>query len=659
MLYCIKKTTMESKENKKRTRDWFYKNPIIFLTQHVYKYSKENRGKLIFSYMLFVIAICTISLSPVLTGMIMNVVQDQGVSWETLPTLSWLCFGYLLLTIFQMCCHIPARVMERENAFLSSIAYQQYLIEGIVQLPLEWHAEHHSGDTIDRINKGSSSLFQHAQNSFTLIEVIVSFLVSVIVLLIFSPNSYWIILMTMMVVGTANNYFDKILQKQNKQINETENKASECVFDAISNITSIVILRMQAWASKKIYTTQMASYDVFVSSCKTNEFKWCVSSICASFVTCSITIWYFYISVRNGTQVLVGTVSILMGYATRVNNCLFSFTDIYGSLLNDATRLENSDELTLFFPYPHPHPRNPTDTKPSSVRRQSLARLAKKQLNYSTFSTHNDSAESISIRIPISSKRVQSMIQGDWKQISIHNMNFSYPKPILNEHTPSSKKPQLSNSSRSMMHLQNISFHIKKGEKIALVGESGSGKSTCLKLLRGLYLPQSCQIELDGQSIDQLSDLEATISLIPQDPEIFATTIRENITMGITIRDRELTKYIDMSCFSNIIKNLPRGLDSNIKEKGVNLSGGEKQRLALARGLLSADQSSTQILLLDEPTSSVDVKNEQEIYDNIFKHWSNISIVSAIHKLHLLPMFDTILFFEQGRIVAQGIFAFY
>lgn len=90
----------------------------------------------------------------------------------------------------------------------------------------------------------------------------------------------------------------------------------------------------------------------------------------------------------------------------------------------------------------------------------------------------------------------------------------------------------------------------------------------------------------------------------------------------------------------------------------MNLSGGEKQRLALARGLLAADKAAAQILLLDEPTSSVDSKNEQQIYTNVFRRYPDCAVVSAVHRLHLLTMFDTVILLDAGSVVASGVRAF-
>ena len=176
-----------------------------------------------------------------------------------------------------------------------------------------------------------------------------------------------------------------------------------------------------------------------------------------------------------------------------------------------------------------------------------------------------------------------------------------------------------------------------------------------MKVIRELYKPQTASVFADGKKLTGgFGAISSEITLIPQEPEIFATTILENITLGVDHEMQEVRKFTDMARFTEVADNLPREFNSSIKEKGVNLSGGEKQRLALARGLLAcADKS---IVLLDEPTSSIDVATELSIYQNIFQDFCDKSIVASVHRLHLLPMFDNIYFFSEGKILASGSF---
>ena len=194
---------------------------------------------------------------------------------------------------------------------------------------------------------------------------------------------------------------------------------------------------------------------------------------------------------------------------------------------------------------------------------------------------------------------------------------------------------------------------IQGGEVFALYGQLGSGKTTLLRVMRELYHPQEVTILLDGKPLQNgFGAISSDIALIPQDPEIFSTTIGENITFGVEYNLAHIKKFTDMACFTDVIERLPHKLDSYIHEKGVNLSGGEKQRLALARGLMASSDKA--IVLLDEPTSSVDTKNELQIFQNIFGEFQDKTIVASVHRLHLLPLFDAIYFFKRGKVIARG-----
>jgi ABC-type multidrug transport system fused ATPase/permease subunit len=141
---------------------------------------------------------------------------------------------------------------------------------------------------------------------------------------------------------------------------------------------------------------------------------------------------------------------------------------------------------------------------------------------------------------------------------------------------------------------------------------------------------------------------------MPQEPEIFENTLAYNVTLGLPCREDEIRRVCELAHFTDVLRQLPEGLQTDIKEKGVNLSGGQKQRLALARGILAAKDS--QLVLLDEPTSSVDPVTEARIYQNLFKAFAGKAVVSSIHRLHLLEQFDYIYVLDKGTIVDEGSF---
>ena len=223
----------------------------------------------------------------------------------------------------------------------------------------------------------------------------------------------------------------------------------------------------------------------------------------------------------------------------------------------------------------------------------------------------------------------------NWQEIKFDEVSFTYDKD------------------GKINHLENINFKFNREQKIALVGESGSGKSTILSLIRGLYNIDSGEIYCDGNLLEgKINSVKSHVTLIPQEPEIFNNTFKYNITMDLPATEQEIKKVIEISRLQSVLERLPKGLDTQVMEKGVSLSGGEKQRLALARGLLAALKSS--IVLLDEPTSSVDSLNELKIHEQLFKDFKHKTIISSIHRLHLLDKFDYIYLFSKGKIVGQG-----
>jgi len=226
-----------------------------------------------------------------------------------------------------------------------------------------------------------------------------------------------------------------------------------------------------------------------------------------------------------------------------------------------------------------------------------------------------------------------------WDMIHLQNVLFSYGSVRDN-----------------VYDIQNISFDIFRGERIALIGESGSGKTTFLKVIHGMYPNSKAEISFDGRVSQEtnFADINLKTTLVPQEPEIFSSSIRENITLGIGHTEKEILDATNLSEFTSVISRLPKGLSSVVNEKGVNLSGGQKQRLALARALLFSGDK--EVILLDESTSSVDSETEVKIYKSIFKHFKSKTVVASIHKMNLLKYFDRIVMFTEGKIVDQGTF---
>lgn len=200
---------------------------------------------------------------------------------------------------------------------------------------------------------------------------------------------------------------------------------------------------------------------------------------------------------------------------------------------------------------------------------------------------------------------------------------------------------------------QNHNLKIEPGEKIGLVGYSGAGKSTFVNLILRFYHPQEGRILIDGEDISTFTfeSLRTQISLIPQDPILFHRTLEENIRYGrIEATPDEIVDAAKLAHSDEFIKKSPQGYLSHVGERGTKLSGGEKQRIAIARAMLVKSP----ILILDEATSSLDSVTENYIQDSLEKLMKERTTIVVAHRLSTLSKMDRILVFHQGKIIEEG-----
>ncbi|WP_254443526.1 type I secretion system permease/ATPase [Ruegeria atlantica] len=201
--------------------------------------------------------------------------------------------------------------------------------------------------------------------------------------------------------------------------------------------------------------------------------------------------------------------------------------------------------------------------------------------------------------------------------------------------------------------LAGVSFTIEPGEKVAILGPIGSGKSTITRLLLGLYQPRSGSVTMDGVDIRQIDpgDLRRNVGSVLQDIWLFSGTVRENIFSGAARpRDQDLIAAGKVAGVEDFIAQTPNGYDLKLAERGEGLSGGQRQAIALARALIGRPP----VLLLDEPTSAMDVKTESEVIHRLKQSTQNTTMVIVTHRTSLLELVDRIIVIENGRVVADG-----
>lgn len=201
--------------------------------------------------------------------------------------------------------------------------------------------------------------------------------------------------------------------------------------------------------------------------------------------------------------------------------------------------------------------------------------------------------------------------------------------------------------------LEEVSFHIKAGERYALVGKIGSGKSTVQKLMMGLYTVDEGAILIDNIDIKQLdlADLRKNIAYVSQDVVLFSGTLKENIIYRAPHADDDMIlKAAELSGIMEFVNKHPKGFDMPVTERGGNLSGGQRQSIAIARAILLESP----IIILDEPTSMMDNGTEAKIIKKLHDYLKGKTVILVTHRPSLLQLVDNLIVFEDGRLRMQG-----
>lgn len=200
--------------------------------------------------------------------------------------------------------------------------------------------------------------------------------------------------------------------------------------------------------------------------------------------------------------------------------------------------------------------------------------------------------------------------------------------------------------------IKDLNLVIKKGEKIGLVGLSGSGKSTLISLLLRLYNIEKGEILIDGVSIKDysLTSLRDAFALVSQDIFLFNDTIRENLLAGNEYTEEQMNHALEVSYANEYIKGLPEGLETQIGDRGLKLSGGQSQRLTIARAFLR----DCPILLFDEATSALDNESEKVVQKALDKVASHKTVLAVAHRLSTIQNYDRIVVMKEGRKIEEG-----
>jgi len=231
-------------------------------------------------------------------------------------------------------------------------------------------------------------------------------------------------------------------------------------------------------------------------------------------------------------------------------------------------------------------------------------------------------------------------------QLALVDVGFAYPEPGngANPHQPVALGPQV---------LKGLNLRVEPGERIAMLGRIGSGKSTVLRLMAGLYLPTAGHVQADGIDLRQIdpADYRARVGFVAQDPRLFKGTLRENVLLDRPAADpSRLGEVARVTGLDRLVAQHPQGWELPVGEGGALLSGGQRQLVALARCLVTQPQ----ILLMDEPTSSMDAQSEVAFLRQLRSACGGCTLVMVTHRPAVLELVRRVVVVDQGRVVMDG-----
>ena len=240
-------------------------------------------------------------------------------------------------------------------------------------------------------------------------------------------------------------------------------------------------------------------------------------------------------------------------------------------------------------------------------------------------------------------------------------MNVTNREEIANEYVKRSElKGPISTKNLTFRYpesqvklFDNLTLEIKEGEKVAVLGKIGSGKSSLVRILLGLYLADDGLVMVGGTNVNQIrpEDMRKNFGVVHQNVSLFSGTVRDNITLGVDdFEDDVLVKVSEISGVMDWLGKLPNGFDYKLSEGGKELSGGQKQTVALARALMRKPH----YLLFDEPTANMDTGTEQQVLMGLKKHLSDETVLIVTHRMAPLSLVDRIIVLDSGRVAVDG-----
>jgi ATP-binding cassette, subfamily B, bacterial len=538
---------------------------------------------------------------PYLSGRALNTLQLRGTAGLNRAAL-WLCL-VLVAAGVSWILHGPGRILERRAALIIRQRMTMQLLARLFELPLNWHESHHSGATTHRVQQSTHALSGFAQSQFIYLNSAVRLVGPLVALFWIQPLVAAAAVTGFMLIVLSVMGFDRAMLRLAHEENDAERRYSAALVDTLGNTSTVYALRQAAPVVARLERYLLAVFVPLRKSIVLNEAKWCTVDLATRLLNCCLVGLFVWLcagatsAVVPGKTLLLGSLYMVWEYAQQAAGVVASIASHFQT-------------------------------------------FARQHADYASAHVIRDTA------VPAPPKSAMPEATS-WRRLAIRDLTFRH-----------------STTRDAGPALERLTFSLQRGKRYALIGASGSGKSTLLRVLAGLYPAERIALALDDGAIrvashDAARILRAGATLIPQDAEVFEGTLGENLALCESVvgppEPHAYLAALEGACATDFVPATPLGLESAIAERAGNWSGGQRARVALARGILAASGSA--LVLLDEPTASLDPATEARVYSNLFNIFPDACIVSSIHRLSLLDRFDEVLVMRGGKLVAQGTLA--
>lgn len=570
---------------------------VLYLYRELWSLIHGSRLTFLGAVLLLASAQLVLLTVPYVSGRALNVLQLRG--WAGMgPAGLWLALG-LTVSAVSWALHGPGRLLERNVALLVRRRMSALLIERLCALPLAWHESHHSGALTHRVQQSTQALCNFTESQYIYLNSAVRIVGPLLALGLIQPLVGLAAALGFLLLSVAVVAFDRALIRLAHEENAREREYAATLVDALGNATSLFALRQGRRLAALLEQRLLAIFEPLKRSIRVNEEKWCTVDVASNALSCLLVALFAWLASRAATAggqktLLLGSLYMVWVYAREAGGVISSIAQHFQTFARQNADYASADVIREAVPAPPP-------------------------------------------RGPVAHG-------GRWRRLEVRDLVFRHARARAERPT-----------------LDGLALLLERGKRYALIGASGSGKSTLLRALAGLYPAERMMLVRDGIPVlappeDLAGWLRGSATLIPQDAEVLEGTLAENLQLCESVTGppapEAFPRALEIARVTDFIEPGAAGLAKRVAERAANWSGGQRSRIALARGVLAA--AGSDLVLLDEPTASLDALTEALLIGNLFTAFEDACIVCSVHRLHLLQRFDEVLVMREGRLVAQG-----